>query len=61
MKEKLVFKRLSRGFIVFNSAPGFPRMRRLTSLYKDQFNNKHVKLDGRYEPLCSSHKYLPID
>ena len=40
MKEKLVFRRISKGFVVSSTAPGFPKTRRLTTVYTDQFNNK---------------------
>lgn len=61
MKEELRFRQIGRGFVVSTFAPGFPKMRRLASVYSDQFNNKHVKIDGKYEPLTMGHKYLPID
>ena len=61
MSDRLKFKRVSRGFVISAFTPGFPKMRRLASIYSDQFNNKHVKVDGKYEPLTVGHKYLPID
>jgi len=61
MKQKLTFKRIGRGFVVSTFAPGFPKMRRLANVYRDQFNNKHVKVNGKYEPLTMMHKYLPVD
>jgi len=61
MKEELKFRQISRGFIVSSFAPGYPKMRRLACIYSDQFNNKHVKLDGKYKRLTMDHKYLPID
>lgn len=60
-QEKLEFTRISRGFVISSFAPGLPKMRKLANLYRDQYNNKHVKVNGKYEPLTMSHKYLPID
>jgi hypothetical protein len=59
--EKLKFREAGRGFIVTKAVTGMPQGRKLAKTYLDQFNRRHVQIDGNIELLRDHHCYLGAD
>ncbi|MDK9707666.1 MAG: hypothetical protein OEL83_11515 [Desulforhopalus sp.] len=59
--EKLQFREVGRGFIVTKAVSGMPQGRKLAKTYLDQFNRRHVQIDGNIELLKEHHCYLGAD
>jgi hypothetical protein len=57
----LRFREAGKGFIIAKSAEGMPQGRKLAKTFFDQYDRRHVQIDGNIELVSEQHHYFGAD
>jgi len=58
---KLKLREAGKGFIIAKTVEGMPHGRKLAKTFLDQFDRRHVQIDGNIELVSDHHCYLGVD
>jgi len=58
---KLRLREVGKGFILAKTIEGMPQGRKLAKTYLDQYDRRHVQINGNIELVTECHRYLGAD